>query len=100
MDLTTFFQKLCGSHSLACVLCAHDFTELLFSTHSLKSREFFENRWHGHSCSENVFTASGSQMLEKVTELSQTPNFEILKIHEKRQLAGILCLNNFGPDQN
>ena len=49
----------------------------LFSTTFVKSRDCFECKRHGHSCSEKLCKAYGSQMLEKVTEPSQTPNFEI-----------------------
>ena len=43
----------------------------------------FENKRHGHSCSEKFCKASGRQMLEKVTEPSQTPNFEIFCIFRR-----------------
>ena len=49
---------------------------ILFSTPSVKSGDCFENKRHGHSCSEKFCKASGSQMLEKVTEPSQAPNFD------------------------
>ena len=49
---------------------------ILFSTPSVESGDCFEKKRHGHSCSEKFCKASGSQMFEKVTEPSQTPNFE------------------------
>ena len=53
---------------------------ILFSTLFVKSGDCFENKRHGHSCSEKFLKASGSHMLEKVTEPSQTSNFDFFWI--------------------
>ena len=55
---------------------------ILFSTPCVKSGDCFESKRHGHSCSEKVCKASGSQMFEKVTEPSQTSNIEIFGFFE------------------
>ena len=55
---------------------------ILFSTPCVKSGDCFENKRHGHNCSEKFCRASGSQMFEKVTEPSQTPDFEIFWIFQ------------------
>ena len=61
---------------------------ILFSTPSVKSRDCFENRRHGHSCSKKFCKAFGSQMFEKVTEPSETPNFEFSWIFRRFTKSG------------
>ena len=62
---------------------------ILFSTSFVKSREFFENKRHGYSCSENICKVSRSEMFEKVNEQSLTPKFEFFWIFRRSMKNGL-----------
>ena len=77
---TWFVKNGTGQGLLSTSFSMCPMATILFSTASVKSGECFENKRHGHSCSEKFCTASRSEICPKVSEQSQTPKFEIFWI--------------------